>query len=232
MRHGREVRQASSMHLSLTQGIHMRWMPRAVAIAAVLSFTIAAAAFAQRRGDGTRAVGTYRAYGASRSVSPRPQQPTAATTGPEWSIFAGIATGDSPYDVGLALGGSGRWRRSDWPVTIRGDGYFAHHGGDIGAPFGGIDVSVNIFGVMGNAEYPFPTTGNIKPYVFGGLGLFYSNVNVDYNGAFEASGYDSATDLGFGIGGGLTLTPRFGVELRFMDIGGFNTIPVLAVLHF
>jgi hypothetical protein len=34
------------------------------------------------------------------------------------------------------------------------------------------------------------------------------------------------------VGGGLSFTPKFGVELRFMDIGGFNTIPIVAVLHF
>lgn len=210
----------------------MRWLPRAVAIAAVLTPTLTTAALAQRRADGTSAAGGIHAYRTPRGAPARPQQPAAATTGPEWSLFGGIASGDNPYDVGIALGGTGRWRRSDWPVTIRGDGYFAHHGGNIGLPFGGVDVSLNIFGVMGNAEYPIPTTGNIKPYVFGGLGLFYSNVNVDYNGPFEASGYDSATDLGFGIGGGVNLTPRFGVELRFMDIGGFSTIPILAVLRF
>ena len=115
---------------------------------------------------------------------------------------------------------------------MRGDAYFAHHGGDVGVPFGGIDLSLNMFGVMGAAEYEFETSGNVKPYAFGGLGIFYSNVNVDYEGVFEGNDYESSTDLGFGIGGGVRFTPKFGVELRFMDIGGFNTIPILAVFHF
>lgn len=193
----------------------MRWMSRAVAIAAVLTPTLAAASFAQRL-----------AAAAQQPASP-------AMTGPKWSAFAGIASGDNPYDVGVALGGNGIWRRSDWPVGIRGDAYFAHHGGSFGSQLGGVDLSINIFGVMGAAQYDFPTENKLKPYAFGGLGLFYSNVSVDYNGVFSNDGaYDSSTDLGFGIGGGLSFTQKFGVEIRFMDIGGFNTIPILAVLHF
>jgi opacity protein-like surface antigen len=85
---------------------------------------------------------------------------------------------------------------------------------------------------MGNAEYSFPTENKLKPYAFGGLGIFYSNVNLDYESEFDIGGYDSSTDLGFGVGGGIHITEKFGLELRFMDIGGFNTIPLLAVWHF
>ena len=211
----------------------MRWMSRAVAVAAVLTPTLASAALAQRRADASTArpapMTRSEMMPANRNAVP---QPAASMTGPQWSLFGGVASGDNPYDIGLALGGSGRWRRSDWPVAVRGDVYYAHHSGDIGSQFGGFDVTINIFGVMGNAEYAFPTENRLKPYVFGGLGIFYSNVNVDYDGEFENSDYDSSTDLGFGVGGGLKFTPRFGVEVRFMDLGGFNTIPILAAFHF
>ena len=217
----------------------MRWMSRAVVLTAVLTPTLVPAALAQRR---TSAMSTTAHHDASPGVTsasmpslPRvPEQPQAAPTmtGPDWSAFAGIASGDNPYDIGLALGANGKWHRSDWPVAVRGDVYFAHHGGSFGSQFGGVDLSINIFGVMGSAEYAFPTTSNLKPYAFGGLGLFYSNVNISDNFGFDEGGYDSSTDLGFGIGGGLSFTPKFGVELRFMDIGGFNTIPILAAFHF
>lgn len=153
-------------------------------------------------------------------------------TGPEWSLFGGVASGDNPYDIGIALGGTGKWRRSDWPVAARGDAYFAHHSGDIGSQLGGYDISINFFGVMGSAEYAFPTENRLKPYAFGGLGIFYANVSLDYPGDLPGGDYDSSTDLGFGVGGGIHLTNKFGLELRFMDIGGFNTIPILAVWHF
>ena len=213
----------------------MRWMSRAVAIAAVLTPTLAAASFAQRRAAAESGIARRDVLPATTRTTPPAQQPAGAPTmtGPKWSAFAGIASGDNPYDVGIALGGSGKWSRSDWPVAIRGDAYFAHHGGSFGSQLGGVDLSINIFGVMGAAQYDFPTENKVKPYAFGGLGIFYSNVNVDYNGVFSNEGaYDSSTDLGFGIGGGLSLTEKFGVELRFMDIGGFNTIPILAVFHF
>ena len=205
----------------------MRWMSRAVALAAVLTPTLASATLAQR----SASAGT--SLHAVRATKPAlKQQPTPTMTGPNWSVYGGVASGDGAYDIGLAAGASARWRRSDWPVAVRGDAYFAHHGGDIGSQFGGFDVSINIFGVMGSAEYSFPTENRLKPYAFGGLGLFYSNINVDYDGAFEDNSYDSSTDLGFGVGGGIFLTPKFGLELRFMDIGGFSTIPIVAVWHF
>lgn len=217
----------------------MRWMSRAVAIAAVLTPTLASASLAQRRAVAESGIARRDVLPATATVTatvtPQPQQPKAAPAmaGPQWSAFAGIASGDNPYDVGVALGANGKWSRSDWPVAIRGDAYFAHHSGSFGSQFGGVDLSINIFGVMGAAQYDFPTENKVKPYAFGGLGIFYSNVNVDYNGVFSNEGaYDSSTDLGFGIGGGLSLTEKFGLEIRFMDIGGFNTIPILAVWHF
>lgn len=214
----------------------MRWTSRAVAIAAVLTPTLASMSMAQRRAAAEAAPGVQHATtpATTAPVTPETPQPSAAPTmtGPDWSAYVGVASGDNPYDIGIAAGGSGRWHRPDWPVAVRGDAYFAHHSGSIGLPLGGFDVSVNIFGVMGSAEYSFPTTSTLKPYAFGGLGLFYSHVNVDFNGQFDTNAYDSSTDLGFGIGGGINFTPKFGLELRYMDIGGFNTVPILAAFHF
>jgi hypothetical protein len=211
-------------------------MSRAVAIAAVLTPTLASLSLAQRRAaaeTGFARREAIRLTAATRRPVEQPQPAAEATTGPTWSALAGIATGDNPYDLGFALGVNGLWRRSDWPVGIRGDAYFAHHGGNVGGDiFGNIDLSVNIFGVMGNAQYDFSTTSKLKPYVIGGLGIFYSNVNVDYNGVDLGGGYDSSTDLGFGVGGGISFTSKLGLEARFMDIGGFNTLPILAVWHF
>ena len=207
----------------------MRWTSKAGALAAVLGVLHASDSFAQRR---TVAGVQPQSRVARREVRPAVQQPAATTTGPDWSIMGGFASGDDEYDLGIAVGANARWRRSDWPVAIRGDAYFARHSGDFGAGIlGDFDVSVNLFGVLGSAEYDFPTETKIKPYVFGGLGIFYANVDVDYDGE-DIDGYESETDLGFAIGGGARFNPRFGVELRLMDAGGFTTIPVLAVLYF
>jgi len=206
----------------------MRRMLKAGAFAALLSVVHASDSFAQRR---TVAGVQPHSRVARRDVRPAVQQPAATTTGPDWSIMAGFASGDDQLDLGLAVGANARWRRSDWPVAIRGDVYFAHHSGDFGGGiFGDFDATLNLFGVLGSAEYEFPTETKIKPYVFGGLGIFYANFDVDFDG--DIDGYDSETDLGFGVGGGARFTPRFGVELRLMDAGGLTTIPVLAVLYF
>lgn len=214
----------------------MRWMSRAVAIAAVLTPTLATTSMAQRRSAAeTGLAATSAAMPATTAAAPKTLQPASPTmTGPNWALYGGVASGDNPYDIGIAAGLSGTWHRSDWPVGVRGDFYFAHHSGDLGSGggFGNVDASINMFGVMGGAEYSFPTTNTLKPYAFGGLGLFYSNINVDYNGVFDNDDYDSSTDLGFGVGGGIHFTPKFGLELRFMNLGGFNTIPILAALHF
>jgi opacity protein-like surface antigen len=188
--------------------------------------------FAQRRASAEIGVSRRDVLPAGATRLAVQPQPAPKMTGPDWSAFAGVADGDNPYDVGLAAGVSGLWSRSDWPVAVRGDAYFAHHSGDVGTQFGGFDVSTNIFGVLGNAQYSFPTSNKLKPYVFGGLGLFYRSVNVDFTGQIDSDDYNSSTDLGLGIGGGAYLTPKFGLELRFMSVGSFNTIPILAVWHF
>ena len=210
----------------------MRWMSRAVAVAAVLTPTLASVSFAQRRTAAGIGVARRDVLTAPATQPAFQPQPKPAMTGPEWSAFASIADGDNPYDVGIAVGASGLWHRSDWPVAVRGDAYFAHHSGDIGTQFGGFDLSTNIFGVLGSAEFRFPTESKLKPYAFGGLGLFYRSVSADYSGQVTSDDYNSSTDLGIGIGGGLNLTQKFGLELRFMSIGSFNTVPILAVWHF
>ena len=210
----------------------MRWMSRAFAMVAVLIPTLAGGALAQRRAAASVGVASDR-VAALASATPSAQQPqvSPAVSGPDWSLFAGVASGDNPYDIGIALGAAAKWNRSDWPVAIRGDAYYAHHSGDVGTTFGGTHVSINIFGAIGGAEYAFETENRLKPYVFGGIGLFYLNSSSDAS-ALANGYYDGSTDLGFGVGGGVKFTPKFGVELRFMDLGGFNTIPILAAFHF
>jgi opacity protein-like surface antigen len=204
----------------------MRRMSTIVTLPAVFALIVASDAAAQNRTSSANHL-------ARRDAMPVAQQPAVTTTGPDWSIAGGLASGDGAYDLGFALGATGRWRRSDWPVGIRGDAYFAHHSGDVGAVFGGFDISLNLIGVLGNAEYTFPTESTLRPYVFGGLGLFYSNINIDYDGVnLDDTDYDSSTDLGFNIGGGVRFTSRFGLELRVIDAGGFTTIPLMAVFHF
>src|SRR5438477_12213673 len=81
---------------------------------------------------------------ALRAQARPPATPSGST--PSFTILGGIASGDKGYNVGLALGGTAKWVPVGWPVAIRGDAYFAHHGSSG-------DVSLNLFGVGANAEY-------------------------------------------------------------------------------
>ena len=73
-----------------------------------------------------------------------------------------------------------------------------------------IRLTVNEFDV--NGIYFFPLEAPVRPYVLGGLGLYYSK--VDYKviqGIFDATTDDTFWDLGINLGGGLdyTITPQF-----------------------
>ena len=201
----------------------MRWTLQSIAVAAALIPALGSEAVAQRR----------TAAGVQPLARRELPQPSRATTGgPSWSFIGGVASGDGAYDLGVALGTTARWHRAEWPVAIRGDGYFAHHSGGIESYAGEFDLSLNLFGVLGSAEYSFPTQSTLKPYVFGGLGIFYAAVDVDYDGDFGNGDNDSSMDLGFNVGGGLNFTPQFGMELRLIDAGGFTTLPIVAVFRF
>lgn len=211
----------------------MRWISRGATVAAALSLTLSSESAAQKR-----AVAGFEAV--ARPSTPRPvpappqQQPPATNTGPDFALYGGLATGDDPYDLGFIVGASARWQRANVPVTFRGDVSFSRHSGDVDfGPFGDYDLNLNLFGAMALVEYVFATTGQLRPYVFGGLGLFYANVDSDFDSGFGSDDdYDSSTDLGFGIGAGLNFTERIGAEFRFMDVGGFTTIPFTIVIRF
>jgi hypothetical protein len=200
-------------------------------LSAVLVTLAASTSLAQSRTEAT--AGIARGGNGPRLVAakkaPAPQAPAKSGNQPAFELHGGIASGDGPYDLGLALGGAATWKPQGWPVDIRGDLYFAHHGGGQGP----VDLSLNIFGVSGHVIYRFPTTNSsVKPYVLGGLGIFYSNVTVDYNNNdLDLGAYDSSTDLGILLGGGLDFTPKLGAEIRFMDVNGFSTFPILLVIH-
>ena len=180
--------------------------------------------------------------GASTLVAQRRPAPTPAskpsTSGsggesssqPFFTVFAGIATGTTPYDLGFALQGSWHLQPAGWPVALRIDPYLAHHSGNFGYTIGGlssVDVTLTMIGAAGNAEYAFPATNsNVTPYALAGLGLYYGNVSFSDNiSNYSISGSD--TNLGFDIGGGIRFSTHFAVEAQFKSINGFHTVPIL-----
>jgi len=65
----------------------------------------------------------------------------------------------------------------------------------------GNEVSLNSIPIMGVAKYQVESSGEMKPYILGALGLCYTTVKVSVMG-FSSS--ESKMYLGLSIGGGIT----------------------------
>jgi hypothetical protein len=153
---------------------------------------------------------------ASRVLTTKPASTTlqgSTASNPAVTLFGGLATGDGPFGMGPALAASFNWRVATMPVNFRLDPYFAYHSLDEGSG----DGSIWFLGGSGNIELPFRTAGSsTEPYLFGGVGLYYSSVDPG----------DSGVDAGFGLGGGV----RFGgftLEAKMRDIDEFTTVSFL-----
>jgi len=63
------------------------------------------------------------------------------------------------------------------------------------------DASFSVLSIMAALRYQFPSTGNIKPYAGGGLGLNIATASWEYSGEYaeylnDADDSNSETDLG------------------------------------
>lgn len=148
-----------------------------------------------------------------------------------FTLMGGVATGEGGLDLGLALSGSFEWDVRDWPVNLRLDPYLARHGGDCGPN----DCDLTLLGAGVGVAYHFPVATNAPMwYIFGGLGIYHSSFDVDDNGF--PGGFDddaSETDLGLQLGGGFRFGDgRYRLELRFLSIDSFDTLPILFGITF
>ncbi|MEW5919228.1 MAG: hypothetical protein AB1762_22685, partial [Gemmatimonadota bacterium] len=156
----------------------------------------------------------------------------AAATGPSFTIYGGMATGDE-LDIGFALQASIRLVPTGWPIAVRIDPYFARHSGDLGFSSPGFNPNADftIFGVAGHAEYTFNVPqATVLPYVLGGVGFYRGDVNVDFPGGYSFGGDD--TNVGLSFGGGLRFAKRWVAELQFKLIDEFDTVPLLIGFKF
>jgi opacity protein-like surface antigen len=160
--------------------------------------------------------------------SPAPQG-RRQRSNPTVTLQGGVATGDGSFDFGILVGASFGWDINGLPIDIRFDPSLARYGA--GNDYA--DGSLLIFGIPGAVEYEFTTQGNTKPYIMGGLGLYYSRFSVDVNvpGGGDVGGSNSETDFGITVGGGLRFNSKFGIEVRITDLDGFTTIPILFTLR-
>lgn len=200
----------------------MRMSHSAVAMCTLVAAMAAQPAGAQRRPAPTPA---------TKAGSAPQQSGGASTKNPSFTLFGGVASGEDGWNLGYAIAASLEWKQSAWPVGIRVDPYIARHGADVGS-YG--DFNLTLIGAAGAASYDFETTSaSAKPFIFGGLGIY--NGSADFDSAYPGYGafsvYDG-TDLGIELGGGIRIGKRLTVELRYMHIDQFDTIPILAGFRF
>lgn len=165
----------------------------------------------------------------SGAVPNRLPQQTKPRTNPTFTLHAGIATGDNSLDVGIMVGASFGWDLKGLPIDLRFDPSLARYGGGDG----NVDLSSILLGIPVAAEYAFTTTGKAKPYIMGGVGMYYNRVNVEVNTpGFGVDGDASDTDLGIAFGGGVRFNEKFGIEGRVIDVNSFTTLPILLTIRF
>ncbi len=146
--------------------------------------------------------------------------------GPKVTILGGIATGDNT-DFGIVAAATFTWPISDLPLGFRVDPIVARYGLGDGYLAGVVDGNLLILGAGAALQYDFETAGSANtPYIFGGLGFYYSRFSIDSN-IPTVDFNDSNTDVGLSAGGGIRLGSNLVLEARVLDINGFTTIPIL-----
>ncbi len=153
------------------------------------------------------------------------EQPRSSGANPSVTLMGGIATGEGSLDMGLFFSTSWGWRLAGTSLVFRFDpslGYYT--GGNSGR-----DVSQLLLGFPVALEFEFNTVSFPRPYVNGGVGVYYSRFSIDDGDdvPFDDDRSASETDVGLNIGGGLRFTPKLGLEVRLIDVSGFTTIPIM-----
>ncbi len=169
--------------------------------------------------------------------------------------FSHIAYGDFNAFIdttNTGFGGMARMDNINWVPEIAGEFYYSlmpmlELGIGAGIISGKSDFSISTMNVGASFKhtvkvYPFTTTAyfypqvpfiTMKPYAYGGVGMYYSRITFETSGTFggDSDGYDAdLTDWGFGLhgGGGIeffvmrTVSFDIGFKVRWADMKGFE----------
>lgn len=97
----------------------------------------------------------------------------------------------------------------------------------------GIDGEWTLIGGMANIVAGFGGSGNLKPYVLAGLGMYNAKVNID------GFGSEDETKLGFNVGAGFNFMAgslNMFTEAKFVSIqtsgDALNTLPIVIGFRF
>lgn len=152
------------------------------------------------------------------------EQQRSSGANPSVTLMGGIATGEGSLDMGVFFSTSWGWRLSGTSLVFRFDPSLGYYTGGNSR----VDISQLLLGFPAALEYEFNTVGFPKPYINGGVGIYYTRVSVDDDDVLPIDDVSaSETDLGLNIGGGLRFTNKIGLEVRLIDVSGFTTIPIM-----
>jgi len=112
---------------------------------------------------------------------------------------------DSEEGMGASLGfnlaASLGFTPSALPIGFRIEGSYNRFGLDAGDELGpGVDADYGVIGGTINAIVPVPTTGSVRPYLIGGIGIYRPRLNASEGGVSVNVG---EANFGFNAGGGL-----------------------------
>jgi opacity protein-like surface antigen len=138
-------------------------------------------------------------------------------------IHAGISspTGDfgDAFNTGLGIGGSVGYGLGRNTVLSGGVAY--HHFGSESD-----DGHVNIVPITASIDYGFSTSGKVRPWISGGLGIYNVSLTEEIPpfGSVSDSEADFGVNFGFGIATRMGDRNTFGAGLKFHHIEG-NDFP-------
>lgn len=142
-------------------------------------------------------------------------------------------------DTGFQIGGSAEVEVSPmW--SVGGEIGFMSFGGDSDVEdvlsfFYGesVDVSFRLIPITAIARLNFPTESNVQPFLRGGVGAYMGTSKIDGQ---SFSDDESSTDIGFNLGGGMTVASsgnvRFGGDVIYHYIATEDTATNLFTLRF
>lgn len=145
-----------------------------------------------------------------------------------FGVNAGVALpmgdfGDNA-ELGFHLGGHIQLPLGE-TLKLRVNGDFGRYGLS-----DGIDGSWTLLGGVANIVLPITTSSALKPYVFGGVGMYNWKLDIDGIGSTDD------TKLAFNIGAGYDFGKNLFTELRFLSIqtdgDALNTLPIVIGLRF
>ena len=129
---------------------------------------------------------------------------------------------DSDFlETGFTVGGLVDYMPAMLPIGIRFNLDYTRWGAK------DLDESASVISGTAAAMYTVPTSGGVRPYVLGGVGM--------YRGDCSADECEGETDFGFNVGGGVNFdlgTLGTFAEVRYHNVDGGSWLPVVFGIRF